>query len=93
MSRHSSTAARATVLLMTILAMGCGHGMPRRVAGSDITLPRSRTDEVLRALVPLCDAKADSARGSGTQQQSKCTQLSDTTRDRGRVTEAVAQKP
>jgi hypothetical protein len=93
MSRHSSIAVRATVLLLTVLAVGCGHGMPRRVAGSDITLPRSRTDEILQALVPVCDVRADSARAAAGTGRSACTQLSDTLRERGRVTENVARTP
>lgn len=90
MPRHRTVAARATLLVAAVLATACFPGMPRRVAGSDITLPRSKMDEVLRAVVNRCSVWSDSTRTADAS-ASSCSQVSDTTG--GRVRETAAKTP
>ena len=43
-----------------LLTLGCEAGLPRRRAGSDITLPRSAAERALSALGVPCARRGDS---------------------------------
>jgi hypothetical protein len=56
--------ARIIVLGGLAAAAGCVSGLPRRVPGSNITLPDSKTD-IVRDLLIGCENSADGAAGGG----------------------------
>lgn len=78
-SRHSVRIAIA-ISGVAIIVTGCGMTRARRLAGSDITLPQSRTTQLLQSLSTPCDK--DAASTPGTQERPACTLAPNDTADR-----------
>lgn len=67
--RCQNALRRRALLSGLIVVTGCAQGLPRRVAGSDLTLPEPAERVALRSFLSRCTLTADSvgtSRAPGT---------------------------